>query len=174
MIHLSVTLNHLKKRLAARMLIEDKLIIDGNRVSLPDVVLLKEKGIDKELLAYLHETHHILRCEPNTTGGISYELSHDTLVAPILKAKKEREDKEELARLEAEKQKQLTLLEAKKEAEFKQERENAEREKAEREKERKNPTQDYCYNFCCCNSGHCSCCVRPCNVAKSYRTNETC
>lgn len=126
-----------EKRLAVRRLIEDKLIIDGNRVSLPDVVVLKEKGIDKELLSYLHDTHHLLRCEPNTTGGISYELSHDTLVAPILKAKKEREDKEESARLEDERQKELALLEAKKEEELKQERERADKEKTEREKERK-------------------------------------
>lgn len=98
-----------EKQLAARLLIENKLIIDGNRVSLPDVVVLKEKGINKELIAYLHDIHHILRSEPNTTGGISYELSHDTLVAPIIKAKKEREDKEELARLEAERQEELRL-----------------------------------------------------------------
>ncbi|CAN5403622.1 hypothetical protein BH11BAC3_BH11BAC3_07730 [soil metagenome] len=96
-----------ERQLSARMLIENKLIIDGNRVSLPDVVVMKEKGIDKELIAYLHDTHHILRSEPNTTGGISYELSHDTLVAPILKAKKEREEKEELARFEAERQEEL-------------------------------------------------------------------
>ncbi|HRH48659.1 MAG TPA: WD40 repeat domain-containing protein [Panacibacter sp.] len=96
-----------EKQLAARLLIENKLIIDGNRVSLPDVVVLKEKGINAALIAYLHDTHHLLRSEPNTTGGISYELSHDTLVAPILKAKKEREDKEELTRLEAERQEDL-------------------------------------------------------------------
>ena len=58
----------IEKQLAARLLIENKLIIDGNRVSLPDVVVLKENGIDKELIAYLHDTHHILRSEPNTTG----------------------------------------------------------------------------------------------------------
>ncbi|MEO6328177.1 MAG: WD40 repeat domain-containing protein [Ginsengibacter sp.] len=96
-----------QKQLAARLLIENKLIIDGNRVSLPDVVVLKEKEIDKDLIAYLHDTHHILRSEPNTTGGISYELSHDTLVAPILKAKNEREEKEEIVRLETERQKEL-------------------------------------------------------------------
>ncbi len=85
------------KQLAARILIENKLIIDGNRVSLPDVVVLGEKGISKEIINYLHDTHHILRSEPNTTGGISYEISHDTLVAPILEAKKVREQKEEEA-----------------------------------------------------------------------------
>ena len=116
----------IEKQLAARLLIENKLIIDGNRVSLPDVVVLKEKGIDKELVAYLHDTHHILRSEPNTTGGISYELSHDTLVAPILKAKKEREDKEELARLDTERKEELRL-----------QKEKAEKEKLELAKTRK-------------------------------------
>jgi|GEM_PF-625943 len=115
-----------EKQLAARLLIENKLIIDGNRVSLPDVVVLKEKGIDKTLIAYLHDTHHLLRSEPNTTGGISYELSHDTLVAPILRAKKEREDKEELIRLEAERQEEL-----------RQQNEKAAREKLELAKTRK-------------------------------------
>lgn len=116
----------LEKQLAARLLIENKLIIDGNRVSLPDVVVMKEKGIDKEVIAYLHDTQHILRSEPNTTGGISYELSHDTLVAPILNAKKEREDKEEINRLEAERQEDL-----------RQQREKAEEEKLELAKTRK-------------------------------------
>ncbi len=115
-----------EKQLAARLLIENKLIIDGNRVSLPDVVVLKEKDIDKDLIIYLHDTHHLLRSEPNTTGGISYELSHDTLVAPILKAKKEREEKEEIARLENERME-----------ESQREREKAAAEKGEREKEQK-------------------------------------
>jgi hypothetical protein len=91
-----------EKQRAVRLLIEDKLIIDGNRVSLPDVVLMKEKWIDRDLIAYLSDVHHLLRSEPNTTGGISYELSHDTLIAPILKAKDEREEQEVLSRLEAE------------------------------------------------------------------------
>jgi len=115
-----------QKQLAARLLIENKLIIDGNRVSLPDVVVLKEQGVDKTLIAYLHDTHHIIRSEPNTTGGISYELSHDTLVAPILEAKKVREEAEEEARAKAE---QLEKL--------RQAQEAAERERTEREKERK-------------------------------------
>jgi hypothetical protein len=126
MTRLSAVLKTPKKQLAARTLIEDKLIIDGNRISLPEAVILKEKGMDKALLSYLHDTYHILRSEPNTTGGISYELSHDTLVAPILKAKKEREDEEELLRLEAEKKQELQ-----------REREKAEKERSERERERK-------------------------------------
>jgi len=115
-----------QKQLAARLLIENKLIIDGNRVSLPDVVVLKEQGVDKTLIAYLHDTHHIIRSEPNTTGGISYELSHDTLVAPILEAKKVREEAEEEARAEAERQEELRLA-----------HEKAEKERVEKDKQRK-------------------------------------
>lgn len=126
-----------EKQLAARLLIENKLIIDGNRVSLPDVVVLKEKGIDRELIAYLHDTHHILRSEPNTTGGISYELSHDTLVAPILKAKKEREDKEEFARLEAENQEELRRQMERVEAEKAKQEEKRLQEELERKRKRK-------------------------------------
>jgi len=115
-----------EQQLAARLLIENKLIIDNNRVSLPDVVVMKEQGVNKELIAYLHDEHHIIRSEPNTTGTISYELSHDTLVAPILEAKKVREEAEEEARAKAE---QLEKL--------RQAQEAAERERTEREKERK-------------------------------------
>jgi len=86
-----------EKQLPAQILLENKLIIDGNRVSLPDAVVLREKDIDKQTIAYLHDTHHLLRSEPNTTGGISYEISHDTLVAPILEAKKVREQLEKEA-----------------------------------------------------------------------------
>ena len=64
---------------------------DGNRVSLPEAVILSEKGIDKQLVIYLHDIHHLIRSEPNTTGGLSFELSHDTLVKPTITAKKERE-----------------------------------------------------------------------------------
>lgn len=119
-------LNNPQKERAARILIENKLIIDNNRVSLPDVVVLKEEGIDKELIYYLHDVHHLIRSEPNTTGTISYELSHDTLVAPILQAKKEREEREEEERARKEQEEKL-----------RKEKEKAEKERIEREKERK-------------------------------------
>lgn len=128
--NLILKLDNTKKQLAARLLIENELIIDGNRVSLPDVVVLKKENIDKELIVYLHDVHHIIRSEPNTTGGISYELSHDTLVAPILEAKKTREEKEEEARAKAEQKEALRIAEAK-----------AEKERIEREKERKRQKQ---------------------------------
>ena len=102
-----------EKRLAARLLIEDRLIVDGNRVSLPDSLVLKEVQRDTQLIAYLHDTHHLIRSEPNTTGGISYEISHDTLVAPILEAKKLREEREEEERAEAERLAELEQLRAK-------------------------------------------------------------
>jgi len=67
-----------------------------------------------------------LRSEPNTVGGTSYELSHDTLVAPITKAAEVRRQKEEEARAEAERREELRLA-----------HEKAEKERVEREKERK-------------------------------------
>jgi len=102
-----------KGRLAARILIENQLIVDGNRVNLPDAVILKQDGMSTALLKYLHDEHHLLRSEPNTVGGISYELSHDTLVAPVLEAKKERETAEEEARAQAERAAEILLLKEK-------------------------------------------------------------
>jgi len=108
-----------------RRVIEEKLIIENSRMSLPDKALLREEGIDEGVLRQLLETR-ILRSEPNTTGGISYEISHDTLVAPILEAKKVREEAEEEARAEAERQEELRLA-----------REKAEKARIEKDKQRK-------------------------------------
>jgi len=82
------------KRRDVRVLIEDNLIIEGSRVALPDKVILSKYKINNDILLEL-ENSRLLRKEPNTTGGISYELSHDSLVAPILESRKARVDKEE-------------------------------------------------------------------------------
>lgn len=129
-------INSSKKRLAVRLLLEDKLIIDGNRISLPEIVLLKEQFIDKEILSYLHDVHHILRSESNSTGGISYELSHDTLVAPITEAKKEREEKLRLKKLEQEQQSEFIRKENERKEELRLAREEAKKEKLELERKR--------------------------------------
>lgn len=73
----------------ARILIEDKLIIGGNRVPLPESVIIEEHQISADLLKTLVDKR-LLRSEPNTVGGLSFELSHDTLVAPIQKTAKVR------------------------------------------------------------------------------------
>jgi len=113
-------------QLATRLLIEEQLIIDGNRISLPEAVVLKQKGITPEILKYLHDEHHLLRSEPNTVGGISYELSHDTLVAPIQELAKQRRAKEE-------EENQLKI----KNEELRIAHEKAEQQRIEREKENK-------------------------------------
>ena len=84
-----------EERENAKRLIEDELIgfnestglvfrlnADGRR-------LLDKPGISEALLKRLTNAF-LLRSEPNTTGGYNYEISHDTLIAPIEKAKKMR------------------------------------------------------------------------------------
>lgn len=85
----------------ARILIEDKLIIGGNRVPLPESVIIEEHQISADLLKTLVDKR-LLRSEPNTVGGMSFELSHDTLVAPIQKTAKIRRLKEAEERVEKE------------------------------------------------------------------------
>ena len=50
-------------------------------------------GVGSELLTLLVDTH-IIRSEPNPTGGFAYEVSHDTLVSPILRSKERRKANE--------------------------------------------------------------------------------
>lgn len=53
-------------------------------------------GLDQTLLDAL-ERSYLIRREFNTVGGYSYEISHDTLVAPIQQAKALRQAEEERA-----------------------------------------------------------------------------
>jgi hypothetical protein len=113
------------ERQAARRLIEENMIIDNNRVPLPDRVISTKHNIGAELLQKL-VNNRLLRSEPNTTGGYSYEISHDTLVGPILKSynkRKEAEDREEQLHIKNE--------------EIRIANENAEKERIKRETERK-------------------------------------
>jgi WD domain, G-beta repeat len=50
----------------------------------------------EKLLNALVDTH-LLRREPNSVGGVSYEICHDTFLNPMLKLKREREREEEKA-----------------------------------------------------------------------------
>jgi len=104
-----------------RLFIENQLIQQERRISLDEVICTK--SVPKQILSTLVDLR-LLRSEPNSVGGYSYELSHDTLIAPVLAAKKIREEEDE--RLKAEREK------AEKE---KAEKEKAERERVEREKE---------------------------------------
>jgi hypothetical protein len=96
----------------AREFIEDGLILDKEkrRTSL-DIGVLRNTypQVKDELLSKLVNTH-ILRAEPNSFGTISYELSHDTLVEPVLKKKRVREEE---ARIKEEAENRLREAEAK-------------------------------------------------------------
>ncbi len=109
-----------QQQLAVRRLIEENMIIDGNRVPLPDKVIQSKHNISPALLKQLVDSR-LLRREPNTVGGFSYEISHDTLVEPILKSyevrrvreedeERERQRQEELRKLREQRRRQRTII----------------------------------------------------------------
>ena len=76
----------------ARKFVENELVKKGQRVSVSDLVYLD--SVEKETLDIL-VGEHLLRPEYTTsTQRNNYELSHDTLLAPVLRAKSTRELKE--------------------------------------------------------------------------------
>ncbi|TAF64473.1 MAG: hypothetical protein EAZ55_11600 [Cytophagales bacterium] len=80
----------------ARVLIEEGLIFEEEqrRISLYEGQIRRMYKISPELLQELVDAH-LLRAEPSPEGdGFNYELSHDSLVAPILKAKTNRKSEE--------------------------------------------------------------------------------
>jgi hypothetical protein len=92
-----------EEQLKARILIEEGLIFEREqrRIALYEGQILTTFGVNPDLLRRLADTH-IIRSEPHSSGGFMYEVSHDTLVTPILKAKDRRYQgqKEERAREE--------------------------------------------------------------------------
>ncbi|MBK8965340.1 MAG: hypothetical protein IPM36_01420 [Lewinellaceae bacterium] len=99
------------QQLPARRLIEDGLVSEGEamRLSLHESFIIQEFGADKTLLEQLVDSR-LLRSEPFLRGGYTYELSHDRLVPPVLKARGQRREEEarlEAARLETERQRKL-------------------------------------------------------------------
>jgi hypothetical protein len=94
---------------ACRML-EDQLVQvegdgTGRRMSADGRALLQTfgaEGVDQSLLDKL-VGNYLLRRKPNSTGGLSYELSHDTLLVPALASRKDREEKLAAAALEEQK-----------------------------------------------------------------------
>ncbi|WP_143542331.1 nSTAND1 domain-containing NTPase [Robiginitalea sediminis] len=80
-----------KNRGKARNLVESRLIINGNRIPLPERLITHQYQVPVALLNTLVE-RRLLRSQLDSTGGTSLELSHDTLVAPIQKtARKHRQ-----------------------------------------------------------------------------------
>lgn len=83
---------------AARTVIEEGLLLEdsatgeGRRLSLDADLLVRQYGgigVTHTLLQQLENTF-LLRREANSLGGFNYEISHDTLIAPILKTKRDR------------------------------------------------------------------------------------
>ena len=90
----------------AQELVEEKLISGGLRNSLSDAYIKQEFGIGSNLLDKL-ENSYLIRKERDGSGRLLYEVSHDTLVEPILKVAQYRLDvlakqKEEQNRIEFE------------------------------------------------------------------------
>ncbi len=102
-----------EEQYAARLLIEEGLIFEEEerRLTMYEGQIHSSFDISPELLSKLVDTH-LLRAEPSMRGGYTYELSHDTLVLPILGAKQKRKAKEEqLAAQKAEEAQKLKLKE---------------------------------------------------------------
>jgi hypothetical protein len=79
------------ERRHAQVFIEEGLIFarEERRIPLYEGQIESAFQIKEELLGKLVDTH-LIRAEPHSSGGYMYELSHDTLVAPILRAKARR------------------------------------------------------------------------------------
>ena len=83
-----------------QLLIENQLLTDSGRRRSVDKETLLDQGATAHILAHF-EQERLLRKEPRMKT-FYYEISHDTLVEPILKVKKERLEREEKERLEKE------------------------------------------------------------------------
>lgn len=103
-------------RHAAQLLIEEQLLFEdektgeARRLSVDSGVLINETGVTQALLHQLESTF-LLRRESTATGGFNYEVSHDTMIAPILISKAQRKalERAALERKEAQR-KQRRLL----------------------------------------------------------------
>ena len=88
-------INDIEQRRKAVEIIEDELLFDDDeqqrRLAIFEGKLLQK--INKNTIKALVDSH-LLRSEPLEGGAFSYELSHDSLMAPILKAKARRKQKE--------------------------------------------------------------------------------
>ncbi len=117
-----------KEQQAARRLIEDELIFEDEerRLSLYEGIIVHK--IKPDTLRQLVD-HHLLRAEPSAQGGYTYELSHDTLVPPVLKSKARRKTVEAQ---EADQKAQLA-----REAELASLRDKAQEERRKRQRARR-------------------------------------
>ncbi|MEM7542410.1 MAG: hypothetical protein AAF384_12635, partial [Pseudomonadota bacterium] len=84
----------------ARIFVENQLIQQGQRISLDELVC--KNYLPEEVLNQLVNEQHLLRRVRNSSDRVSYEVSHDIMIAPILEAKRLREITEAQIRVEAE------------------------------------------------------------------------
>ena len=115
-----------EERLKSRKLIEEDLIADGQRVGLSEIKVIE--NISEELLSKLLESR-LIRVS-NSDLGRSIEISHDTLVEPILESyekrkliEEEKQIKEEILAEEKKANEARELAHLKKESELKKEAE---------------------------------------------------
>lgn len=94
------------QRSLAKRVLEDDLVVDGQRASLLATQLLAKFDGKKELTDALLKARLIR--EENTQRGVTYEVSHDTLVAPIEKSKVRRQ----MAEAQVRQAEELRLAEA--------------------------------------------------------------
>ncbi len=85
------TLDSVWKRIRVRKLCEKGLIDNKYRLSLEGGYIRRKYRVPGELLSHLVD-YRLLRSEPRV-GSFYYELSHDTLVEPILKSSRQRKAK---------------------------------------------------------------------------------
>ena len=87
--------------------IEDHLIRNEQRIRLDSIIC--QDYISKISLDILVDSH-LLRAEANNTGRFDYELSHDTLIEPILISRNKRLKKEKYEKIIAEEKERLEEL----------------------------------------------------------------
>ena len=88
------------------LLTEDAITGEGLRMSVDSRALTSQfnlNDLEEDLLEALSNTF-LIRAENNSVGGINYEISHDTLVPPIVMAKKTRKNREAQATFHIEQQ----------------------------------------------------------------------
>lgn len=95
-----------EERITVRKLVEDKLISEGRRISV-DELAFKDTVEDNTLTILVNL--RLLRAEKNTFGRQSFELSHDTLVGPILELAEKRREEEEKIKLRQRQRKQILI-----------------------------------------------------------------
>lgn len=123
-----------EKRADANRLIEDELIRNQQRISLDEEIC--KEYLEEQHLRELVDTH-LLRAERNTFGRFSYEISHDTLVEPILESQKKYLAELEKIRLEKERQEELRKLREQQEQEAREREEELKRIREEQQREEK-------------------------------------